>query len=104
MAYKPKIVAEIDLGPRKDTDRGRILCLPLDENLNGDTKKKHPDWEAMDCPHCGRKCWKPAGVDKLQQEQGVQLLCTECAIQEGLVRPHQPENGQKHGTEKEGRT
>lgn len=94
----------IDLSPRKDTDRGGILCLPLDDNLNGDTKKKHPDWEAMDCPHCGRKCWKPAGVDKLQQEQGVQLLCTECAMQEGLVRPHQPESSQKQGTEKEGRT
>lgn len=90
---REKLLAHgIDLSPRKDTDRGGILCLPLAENLNEDTKKKHPDWETMDCPHCGRKCWKPAGVDKLQQEQGVQLLCTKCALDAGLVRPYRPDN------------
>jgi hypothetical protein len=90
---RKKLLAHgIDLSPRKDTDRGGILCLPLAENLNGDVRKKHPDWESMDCPHCGRKCWKPAGVDKLQQEQGVQLLCTKCALEAGLVRPYRPDN------------
>ena len=38
----------IDLTPRKDGEKGGILCLPLDENLNGDTKAKHPDWELID--------------------------------------------------------
>lgn len=95
---REKLLAHgIDLSPRKDTDRGGILCLPLDENLNGDTEKKHPDWEPMNCPHCGRKCWKPAGVDKLQQEQGVQLLCTECALEAGLVKPYRPDNSPKPG-------
>lgn len=95
---REKLIAHgIDLSPRKDTDRGGLLCLPLDENLNGDTKKKHPDWESMNCPHCGRKCWKPAGVDKLQQEQGVQLLCTKCALEAGLVRPYRPDNTPKPG-------
>lgn len=90
---REKLLAHgIDLTPRKETDHGGILCLPLAENLNGDTKKKHPDWEEMNCPHCGRKCWKPAGVDKLQQEQGVQLLCTQCALESGLVRPYRPDN------------
>ena len=28
-----------DLTPRKYSDKGGILCLPLDKNLNGDTKK-----------------------------------------------------------------
>lgn len=87
----------INLDPWKNNDRGGILCLPLDENLNGDTQKKHPDWEPMDCPHCGRKCWKPAGVDKLQKEQGVQLLCTHCALEAGLIRPYRPNNAQKPG-------
>lgn len=30
-----------DLTPRKYSDKGGILCLPLDKNLNGDTQKKH---------------------------------------------------------------
>lgn len=45
-----------DLAPRKQTDRGGILCLPLDKNLNGDVQAKHPDWEPVECPTCGRKC------------------------------------------------
>ena len=82
----------IDLRPRGKDEKGGILCLPLDENLNGNVQKKHPDWQPVACPHCGRKCWKPAEVDKLQQEQGLQLLCTQCALETGLVRPYRPDN------------
>lgn len=78
----------IDLSPRKDTDRGGILCLPMEKNLNGDIKAKHPDWELMNCPHCGRSCWKPPEVGELVEKQGVQLLCTECALSAGLVSPY----------------
>ena len=77
-----------DLTPRKYSDKGGILCLPLDKNLNGDTQKKHPDWELITCPACGQKCWKIPGADKLQREQGVLLLCTECAVKAGFVRPY----------------
>ena len=51
-----------DLTPRKYSDKGGILCLPLDKNLNGDTKKKHPDWELIDCLSAARsagKCPQP---------------------------------------------
>lgn len=82
----------IDLQPRKQTDKGGIFCLPLDENLNGDTRAKHPDWQPIDCPNCGRKCWKPAGVDKLMKEQGAQCLCTKCALEAGLVSPFRQNN------------
>ena len=75
----------IDLTPRKDGEKGGILCLPLDENLNGDTKAKHPDWEPIDCPNCGRKCWKAPEAERLKKEQGVQWLCTRCALEAGLV-------------------
>ena len=78
----------IDLTPRKDTDKGGILCLPMEKNLNGDVKAKHPDWELIECPHCGRGCWKVPEADKLVAEQGVQLLCTECALEAGLVEPY----------------
>lgn len=88
---REKLLARgIDLTPRKNTDRGGILCLPLEKNINGDTKARHPNWERIECPACGRDCWKPAGVDELVEKQGVQLLCTECALEAGLVRPNRP--------------
>lgn len=82
----------IDLTPRKSTDRGGILCLPMEQNLNGDVKAKHPDWELINCPHCGRGCWKTPEADRLVEEQGVQLLCTECALSAGLIQPYRPDN------------
>lgn len=72
-----------NLTPRKDTDRGGILCMPLADNLCGDVKATHPDWEQTTCPSCGRQCWKQGEADKLQREQGVQLLCTMCALKAG---------------------
>lgn len=53
-----------DLTPRKQTDRGGIICLPLDKNLNGDVQAKHPDWKPVECPTCGRKCWKHPEADR----------------------------------------
>jgi hypothetical protein len=76
-----------DLTPRKQTDRGGIICLPLDKNLNGDVQAKHPDWEPVECPTCGRKCWKHPEADRLAKEQGAKMLCTECAIKAGLLSP-----------------
>lgn len=77
-----------DLTPRKYSDRSGILCLPLDKNLNGDVQMKHPDWESINCPNCGQKCWKMPVADKLQKEQGASLLCTECAVKAGLLSPY----------------
>lgn len=39
-----------DLTPRKQTDRGGIICLPLDKNLNGDVQAKHPGLGASRVP------------------------------------------------------
>lgn len=83
-----------DLTPRKQTDRGGIICLPLDKNLNGDVQAKHPDWEPVECPTCGRKCWKHPEAGRLSKEQGAKMLCTECAIKAGLLSPFRKEGGQ----------
>ena len=89
---------KVDISPRKDTDRGGFLCLPLAENLSGDdVKARHPEWERMKCPNCGRECWKPAGVEELQEKQGVQLLCTMCALEAGLVAPYRKHKEPKPG-------
>ena len=53
------------------------------------TKANHPDWQLIKCPACGQKCWKHPEADRLQKEQAVQLLCTECALKAGLVLPFQ---------------
>lgn len=39
-----------DLTPRKQTDRGGIICLPLDKNLNGDVQAQAPGLEASRVP------------------------------------------------------
>ena len=49
------------------------------------------DTELM-CPNCGRKCWKSSEADKLKKEQGVQWLCTRCALEAGLVSPFRQNN------------
>lgn len=91
-----------DLTPRKYSDKGGILCLPLDKNLNGDTKKKHPGWELIDCPLCGQKCWKMPTADKIKAAQDVTCLCTECAIKAGFLADY-PKNQRKPGGNREQR-
>lgn len=89
---REKLLAHgIDLTPRKSGEKGGILCMPLDENLKGDIQAKHPDWQQVTCPGCGRKCWKVPEADKLQKEQAVQLLCTKCALEAGLIAPYRPD-------------
>lgn len=92
-----------DISPRKSTDEGGILCLPMEKNLNGDIKAKHPDWELIECPNCGRGCWTNPEAEKLKQEQGVQLLCTECALEAGLVRPYRESTPKPGGNRAERR-
>lgn len=77
----------IDARPHKEINKGGYICLPLDKNLNGNTQAKHPDWTPISCPSCGRKCWKFPEADRIAKEQGAKMLCTECAIDAGLVRP-----------------
>ena len=68
--------------PRKESDRGGILCLPLAANLpNSDVMRaKYPDWKPMVCPRCGRDCYLPAGADGLRIKLGVEFMCTGCAL------------------------
>lgn len=86
------VLEEIQTGtsikPRQENDQGGVLCLPLDKNLNGDTKANHPDWELIYCPKCGQKCWKMPEADRLQEQQGVSFMCTECAVEAGLLTPY----------------
>lgn len=106
-AREKLIGAGFDLAPRKSTDHGGILCLPMEKNLNGDIKAKHPDWELIECPHCGRGCWKIPEAERMQRLQDVQLLCIECALEAGLLTPYhnkpQPNREQRRRAKRERR-
>lgn len=95
---REKLLAHgIDLTPRKGTDKGGILCLPMAKNLNGDIKAKHPDWELIKCPSCGWPCWKTPEADRMVETQRVQLLCTECALRAGLIRAYKQQSANEPG-------
>ena len=52
---KEKIsMAYIKIGPRKQTDQGGILTMPLRQNVSWPTDKT---WQLTTCPSCGRECW-----------------------------------------------
>lgn len=73
--------------PRKTTDKGGILLLPTVEHL-GDVTERHPDWRRVTCPKCGKACYKFPEADRLHKKQGVELMCTDCALESGLVQPY----------------
>ena len=65
------------LEPRKATDRGGWLCMPL--VINGPEGK--PGWKKVRCPECGTLCWQrpeDAGVVKASHLDGA--VCTKCAL------------------------
>lgn len=65
------------LEPRKATDRGGWLCMPLVMNI---PEGKH-GWKKVHCPECGTLCWKrpeDAGVVKASHLDGA--VCTKCAL------------------------
>lgn len=44
----------MSMQPRKATDKGGWLCMPLVVN----TPEGKPGWEKVHCPVCGELCWK----------------------------------------------
>ena len=81
----------ITLQPRKSTDKGGILLLPLKKNIKN-AAENHPDWQLIKCPECGRPCYKFPEAARLQATQGVTLMCTECGIEAGIVQSYTSKN------------
>ena len=79
------------LEPRKPTDKGGAMLLPLKKNI-GDASENHPDWKLIKCPICGQECYKLPEADELQIQQGVELMCTECALKAGLGTAYNEKN------------
>lgn len=66
--------------PRKESDRGGYLCMPLCKNLpNG-----KPGWKKIHCPVCGEMCWqRPEDAGVIYHSRLDGAVCTRCALELG---------------------
>ena len=65
------------LEPRKATDRGGWLCMPL--VINGPEGK--PGWKKVRCPECGDTLLaETGGVQVVKASHLDGAVCTKCAL------------------------
>lgn len=72
-----KKMGKLRMEPRKITDRGGWLCMPLVKNV----PEGKEGWEKVHCSVCGELCWKrpeDAGVIYHSKLDGA--CCTLCAL------------------------
>ena len=72
---------DVKMEPRKMSDRGRWLMMPLRVNV--------PDpgdgtWQLSSCPECGRECWSRQLPEGFTEEMFAGRLCTMCALKAAL--------------------
>lgn len=70
---------QASITPRKETDRGGVVLMPLLRNV----PEGHKDWKLTTCPNCGAKCWTSEPTQFVVENQGARALCTFCALREG---------------------
>lgn len=67
----------IKIEPRKTTDRGGYLMLPLVKNI------PHPandTWKKSTCPKCSAECWDRQLPPGFTEDMFSGKMCTECAL------------------------
>ena len=70
----------VGIRPRKATDRGGWLCMPLADNVPNGKK----GWRKIHCPICGDMCWKRPEDETLIPYNGLNgAACTQCALKMG---------------------
>ena len=67
----------IKITPRKASDRGGYLMMPLRNNV---PSPKDPTWKPSRCPGCGRECWDRKLPEGITEEMFAGKLCTLCAL------------------------
>lgn len=70
-----RIMAEVKIWPRGQTETGGILLMLMKKNI----PKGHPEWSLVKCPICGQECWRPISRQELRQKK-MQAACTECGL------------------------
>lgn len=74
-------MGKLRMEPRKITDRGGWLCMPLVKNV----PEGKEGWEKVHCSVCGELCWKrpeDAGVIYHSKLDGA--CCTLCALKKRI--------------------
>ena len=69
--------------PRKPTDHGGILAMPLVENVPRPTDTT---WRKATCPKCGRACWDRFLPDGYRESMFDGKMCTLCALRVGEAK------------------
>lgn len=69
--------------PRKESDRGGWLCMPLVANVPVGKE----GWKKVRCPVCGAFCWKrPEDAGAIYHNKLDGACCTLCALKKGAGR------------------
>lgn len=72
---------EVKIWPRKSSERGGYICMPLKKNV----PVGRPEWKQTVCPICKEKCWRLPGTE-MAEAQGAIAVCTLCAIKKGAEK------------------
>ncbi len=76
---------KIRLWPRKETDMGGIIMMPLKDRIPYGKKS----WLSVKCPKCGKRCWFNSDYKELAIKQNMRYMCTRCALEETQRRSDQ---------------
>lgn len=67
--------------PRKESDKGGYLCMPLCKNV----PEGKQGWKKIHCPVCGEMCWqRPEDAGVIYHSRLDGAACTNCALKMGL--------------------
>lgn len=68
----------IRIEPRKTTDRGGYLMMPLVENV---LYPINDTWKKTTCPKCNSECWDRRLPPGITEDMFAGKLCTRCALE-----------------------
>lgn len=74
----------IRIEPRKTTDRGGCIVMPLVENLP--YPKAGGSWKRANCPKCGAECWDRELPTGFTENMFEGKLCTKCALRMATLK------------------
>ena len=69
----------VKIEPRKKTDVGGYLMMPLKANV---PSPRDNTWRLTTCPKCGCECWDVPLPPEFTEDMFTGRLCTTCALKE----------------------
>ena len=90
----------IKIEPRKTTDRGGYLMLPLVKNI---PYPANDTWKKSTCPKCGAECWDRQLPPGFTEDMFSGKMCTECALRMAAQKTGNDDSQSKDADCKHGR-